>query len=136
MGPWQMQFNSSHIDLWFNCFPDSAWDARICEVERELSDLHAARAAHRYFSDRLTGRAPLSSSLFRPTRPQGVLIILGQKSPMTPAELHAEMIRRDWLEQSSKAKKSFYSTLSRMRSEERLYQFADGTYCLLVDRRS
>ena len=114
------------LNKWLKAFPREDVERRIRELEAELMGLHDAIKMH----DRLRGDGVSEPpEPIKLTKPQAVGFILKEAGrPLKSGDIRAQMVERGWLEDSPKATKRFYSTMTRLKSEERIVHRPDGTY--------
>lgn len=120
----------TELDTWLEAFPREEVERNIRELESALLRWRNALAIH----DSLTGPKDgdrRDEAQGTPTKPQAIALILKEAGrPLESGEIRAEMIKRGWLPDGAKARKRFYSTMSRLKSEDRIEHRSDGRYVL------
>jgi hypothetical protein len=131
---------SKSVESWFETFPREEAERRIRELEEELSKLKSALALMGSSNgERAMPIKPRKSRAVYiggtpPTKPAKILTIMREHPgrEWRPTQIHAEMVRRDWLPESQTHRKRFYATLSRMADDDdgRLIRPRKGIYRL------
>jgi hypothetical protein len=118
----------SELSNWLKAFPREDVESRIRALEAELLDLQDAIRMH----DKLGGDAsPDSGAAERAhlNKPEAISLILKRAGkPLKSGAIRTEMIKGGWLEDDPRATKRFYSTMTRLKSEERIIHRNDGRY--------
>lgn len=113
---------------WLQAFPRRDVEQRIEELETELIGLYDAIKMHNKLGGGPEADAAPSEPV-KPTRPEAITFILKEAGrPLKSGEIRAQMVERDWLDDGPKATKRFYSTMTRLKREERLIHRPDGAY--------
>lgn len=114
---------------WLEDFPREDVERRIGELESELIELYDAMKIHQKLGGGRSGSKSAPPVPVQPNKPEAISFILHEAGkPLTSGEIRQTMIERGWLEAGPKARKRFYSTMTRLKSEERIVHRPDGTY--------
>jgi hypothetical protein len=118
----------SDLREWLKAFPRHDVEKRIEELETELVGLYDAIKMH----NKLGGGAKTDAAPpepVKPTRPEAISFVLKEAGkPLKSGEIRSQLVERGWLGDSPRATKQFYSTMTRLKREERLVHRADGAY--------
>jgi hypothetical protein len=118
----------SGLTDWLKAFPRQDVERRIRELEAELMDLQDAINMHDKLGGNPSGNGQLDEPV-QPNKPEAIDYILKEADePLRSGVIRAEMVKRGWLEDDPKATKRFYSTMTRLKGEERIVHRADGRY--------
>lgn len=120
---------------WLAAFPQEDVERRIAELEAELMELYDVMKIRQKLGGGNGAAAAPSSLPANPNKPEAISFILEQAgTPLTSGEIRKQMIENGWLEDGPKARKRFYSTMTRLKGEDRIVHREDGTYELPVKR--
>ncbi|HEU4907198.1 MAG TPA: hypothetical protein VFT19_13940 [Solirubrobacterales bacterium] len=114
---------------WLEAFPREGVEQRIAELEAELIELYDAVKIHQKIGGGLGPEETPATPPVKPNKPEAISFILKEAGqPLTSGEIRGQMVERGWLEGGPKARKRFYSTMTRLKGEDRIVHRADGTY--------
>jgi hypothetical protein len=114
---------------WLEAFPREDVEQRIAELEAELIELYDAVKIHQKIGGGLGPKETPVAPPVKPNKPEAINFILKEAGqPMASGEIRKQMIERGWLEEGPKARKRFYSTMTRLKGEDRIVHRTDGTY--------
>ena len=120
---------------WLKAFPREGVEQRIAELEAELLELYDAVKIHQKLGGGTGATETSAAPPVKPNKPEAISFILEEAGkPLTSGEIRKQMIERGWLEEGPKARKRFYSTMTRLKGEDRIVHQADGTYELPKER--
>jgi hypothetical protein len=114
---------------WLEAFPREGVEQRIAELEAELVELYDAVKIHQKIGGGLGPKETPATPPVKPNKPEAINFILEEAGkPLTSGEIRKQMIAEGWLEDGPKARKRFYSTMTRLKGEDRIVHRTDGTY--------
>lgn len=123
------------LDNWIKQLPAEEVRAEIRDLEVRLDRAKQALALYESLSNGGSegGTAAANQpSTDKPSKPAAIAAVLRDHDPehLAPGDIWRALVERAWIQNDTRHRKRFYSTMSRLTGEGRIVRHGDGAYTL------